>query len=164
MSGTRSKRASDVVGERRESRQGLQTFEVHVAASSGRVVIRHQRGICCKDGSTDPKSAACGSPRSAGKHDRAGQSQLHQRGLAGVIRLRFVAEAGPMLPPQLHFVSPSQSQQQGSSGATPLVSPFRDLDHNSPRSGLRAADKLRSRAGSFRHKLRPKSKPRIRNE
>jgi hypothetical protein len=127
VSGTRSKRASDVVGERRESRQGLQTFEVHVAASSGRVVIRHQRGICCKDGSTDPKSAACGSPGvpgSAGKHDRAGQSQLHQRGLAGVIRLRFVADAGPMLPPQLHFVSPSKVSNKGASEAISLVSPF----------------------------------------
>jgi hypothetical protein len=32
--------SSGVVGERRESRQGLQTFEVDVAVGPGRVVIR----------------------------------------------------------------------------------------------------------------------------
>lgn len=130
--------------ERRESRQGLQTFEVHVATSSGRVVIRHQRGICCKDGSTDPKSAACGSLGSAGKHDRAGQGQLHQRGEQG----SSVSDLSQRRDQcYLHtctsslVVSPSSEVSIGSKAPRLSLSSFQDSDHNSPRDGLRSADK-----------------------
>lgn len=144
VSGTRSKKERAMSLERRESRQGLQTFEVHVATSSGRVVIRHQRGICCKDGSTDPKSAACGSLGSAGKHDRAGQGQLHQRGEQG----SSVSDLSQRRDQcYLHtctsslVVSPSSEVSIGSKAPRLSLSSFQDSDHNSPRDGLRSADK-----------------------
>ncbi len=84
------------LGERRESRQGQQAFEVDVAVDPGRVVIRPPRQSGAWGGSTDPSTCGLWVVACRGS---AG-SQLHQRGRAGVQRLRCVAGTRPCHLPQ----------------------------------------------------------------